>query len=340
MSDRKFQKVGEILDKAGIKGKLYYATRLNTTSGAEVYRLAVVREGTTTGYYAKFHTDSHFPVEERRSYRAYRTALKLAPIFSNISSCFRVAVPVYYDATSACLITKCEGTSTYDLIRNGGRYRVGFRKETDLQDAVKGAADWLKCLWRVTGTGERKTFSVTSLKEPPWSWDDRLRKCCDDGILSNSFAESLKTMLIEKMAALDGVEYPLVGGHWDFRPPNVVVSGPRITVVDWTTYRTCRTPYWDAAGFWADLGNISINPAVRPGLIRNLQNSFAKAIASELNPELFWVWRVEAVLYLATCGAGFSNTRKLTIRGRLVRWFSRFHYRRALSALATEAKGC
>lgn len=339
LSDKQFHYFEQLLDKAGINGRLHFVSRLPTGSGAELYHFKIASEGKTPGYFAKFHPDAHLPIEERRSFHAYQVALRLAPFFMDVSSDFVVPTPTYYDVPSACLITEAiEGKSIHDLIRDRGRLKVELSQKSDLKDAVKNIAGWLKCLWRVTGSGERKVFCVSSLNHPPWSWDDKLRKCYKSKFVTSSVAESLRLLLIKKMEALDGIEYPLVGGHWDFRPANVVVSGSRVIVIDWTTYRPCRTPYWDAAGFWADLGNISINPKVRSTLIRSLQNSFAEALATELNSELFWVWRVEAVLYFAARDTNSRNARELGDSKILVKWFSRIHYRRALAELAKEAE--
>lgn len=338
LSWQQFKYLKWLLDKIGVNGRLSKITRLPMSSGAELYILSVLSEGEIIRYYAKFHPDAHLPVASRRSFRSYKRALSMARHFEDVSSKFKVSRPIYYDIPSACLITNYAGISIRDLIIKNGRHGFGLLKKTELQNAVKGAAGWLKCFWKVTENGGRETFCMSSLNKQPWSLDNKLRLCCEAGFVTSKVAQSLRALLIEKTAKLNGIEYPLVGGHWDFRPANVVISMSRVTVIDWTTYRHCRTPYWDAAGFWADLGNISINPAVRPGLIRSLQNSFAKAIASELNSELFWVWRVEAVLYFAARDANSNKAQKLGLRRSFVNWCSRYHYKRALVELAKEAK--
>jgi hypothetical protein len=146
-------------------------------------------------------------------------------------------------------------------------------------------------------------------------------------------SEVLHARLSTVCAALDGMIYPLVGMHGDFAPRNVVISDSDVTVIDWGRYGAARSPYQDAARFWADLGDTAINPTIRRGLIHSLRETFSRALAEELNPNLLWAWRVETVLYLAAR----DGTKTLRQRREvLIRWFSKLHYRRTCAALAVE----
>ena len=83
---------------------------------------------------------------------------------------------------------------------------------------------------------------------------------------------------------------------------------------------------------------MSVNPFIQTELIRNLQNLFSETLVSELNPELFWVWKVNSVLWFAARDANRENTHKMDMKGALIKLFLKHHYKRELMILTKEAE--
>lgn len=193
----------------------------------------------------------------------------------------------------------------------------------------------MKYLWRLTGSGKRETFCASLFIN---DCDVRIRQCRDSEFISLKMAKCLRSLLANKAISLQGTEYPLVGSHWDFRAANVVISRSMVTAIDWEQYHPSRSPYQDASCFWADLGIMSVNPFIQTELIRNLQNLFSETLVSELNPELFWVWKVNSVLWFAARDANRKNTHKMDMKGTLIELFSKHCYKRELMILTKEAE--
>jgi Ser/Thr protein kinase RdoA (MazF antagonist) len=161
----------------------------------------------------------------------FRALTALRDAFAREPSNLRVPCPVgFMPEQAALLMEKCTGEKLGDKLR-WARLRPGTR--ASLAGWFRDSGEWLATFHRVSA---RDGDSRAMFEKIETEFHADLQRCVRRGLSARLGSLARRRFEARKSASFDAVS-GLVGRHCDFAPYNMLVSGDRITVIDFEGLR-------------------------------------------------------------------------------------------------------
>lgn len=273
-------------------------------SNSRTARLSVLWNGGGTKLFVKMLYPDEADGKSNRSDREYKKGQIRAEygVLKNLHQAFAsfpdlgVVKPIACFPEYLALVTEeQEGIKLSSIMGNAKLYSPQSRID-ELADRIYLCGRWLQHFQRLIGEEGNRRYDFNEVFEYCEVRLHRLGLQRPDEF-TDSFRARVRSFLRERVDHVQKEELRVVGRHNDFGPNNIIVSGQKLVVLDFSGFGY-GPPCCDYVKFWSELDLMRTSPLILNKTVEKLQEAMVDGYGERIDTAelLFVVFRVAYVL--------------------------------------------